>query len=115
MPAFLSVRFPKGSQTSCHPSDLRLASCEGGEKAALRVHRGVVLSREDVEAVARRVVQLLQENSMNTLSGPSAVRLVDAATVAAVFGVERDWVYAHAHELGVIRLGGDRGRLRFDL
>jgi hypothetical protein len=32
-----------------------------------------------------------------------------------VLGIERDWVYAHARELGAIRLGGTQGRLRFDL
>ena len=43
------------------------------------------------------------------------VRLVDAATLATILDVERDWVYAHARELQAIRLGGKRGRLRFDL
>jgi hypothetical protein len=43
-----------------------------------------------------------------------AVRLVDAATLAAMLPVERDWVYAHASQLGAIRLGGPAGRLRFD-
>jgi hypothetical protein len=78
----------------------------------------VALSREDVDAVAKRVVQLIQETGLrNGYSGIAApsVRLVDAATVAQMFGVERDWVYAHAAELGAIRLGGERGRLRFDL
>jgi hypothetical protein len=75
----------------------------------------MVLSREDVEAVARRVVQLLQETSDGPSSRLAAVRLVDAATVAELFSVDRDWVYAHARELGAIRLGGERGRLRFDL
>jgi len=41
-------------------------------------------------------------------------RFVDAATVARLLGVERDWVYEHADQLGGIRLGGPRGRLRFD-
>lgn len=41
-------------------------------------------------------------------------RFVDAATVAQLLGVERDWVYEHSEQLGGIRLGGPRGRLRFD-
>jgi hypothetical protein len=76
------------------------------------------LSRGDVEAVAMRVVELLREtglmNGQQVPTGPG-VRLVDAAAVAEAFGVERDWVYAHAKELGAIRLGGKKGRLRFDL
>jgi hypothetical protein len=36
--------------------------------------------------------------------------------VATALSVSRDWVYAHAAELGGRRIGrGDRGRLRFDL
>lgn len=43
-------------------------------------------------------------------------RLVDAATVAERLGFSRDYVYAHADELGAIRVGsGPRPRLRFDL
>ena len=45
-------------------------------------------------------------------------RFLDAAAAARMLGVERDWVYEHAVEhaveLGAIRLGGRRGRLRFD-
>lgn len=65
------------------------------------------LDEEDIEAVAQRVAQLLQEQR--------PVRYVDAAHLARVLGVERDWVYAHARQLGAIRLGGTRRRLRFDL
>jgi hypothetical protein len=61
------------------------------------------------DAVADRVVYLL-------LSRPRSVDLVDAATVATALSVSRDWVYAHAAELGGRRIGqGSRGRLRFDL
>lgn len=41
-------------------------------------------------------------------------RWVDATTIARELGVERDWVYEHANQLGAVRLGGPRGRLRFD-
>ena len=67
------------------------------------------LDPQDIEAIASRVVELLLDGP------PSMPRLADAATVARELGVERDWVYAHAGELGATRLGGGRGRLRFDL
>lgn len=63
-----------------------------------------------VEAIARRVVELLRTHEPQERSA----RLVDAATLARELGVERDWVYANAERLGAIRLGGPRGRLRFD-
>ena len=41
--------------------------------------------------------------------------LIDASEVARRFDVSRDFVYAHADELGAVRLGtGDKPRLRFD-
>lgn len=67
------------------------------------------VGEQAVEAIARRVVELLQEAEQ---AGP--VKLTDAATLASELGVERDWIYEHAEELGAIRLGGPRGRLRFD-
>jgi hypothetical protein len=43
-------------------------------------------------------------------------RWVTAERVAEHLGVEREWVYGHAAELGAVRLGsGARGRLRFRL
>lgn len=60
-----------------------------------------------IEAIARRVAQLLGGE-------PDGWKLLDAAAVAEKLSVERDWVYEHAEELGAIRLGGPRGRLRFD-
>jgi len=65
---------------------------------------------ESVEAIALRVAELLAAQAPTG----RAVRLVDATTVAGALGVERDWVYAHADRLGAVRLGGPRGRLRFD-
>lgn len=73
----------------------------------------VELSDDAVDAVARRLAEILVEAG---LVGPRATRLVDAATVARHFGLSREWVYEHAEELGVTRLGnGPRPRLRFDL
>ena len=69
---------------------------------------------EFVERVARRVVELLREDS-----DPTPTAWVDARRVAEEFGVSRDFVYAHADELGAVALGacgdGRRPRLRFDL
>ena len=62
-----------------------------------------------VDAIAERVSGLLR-------SEPLCSRLVDAATLADGLGVDRSYVYAHAEELGAVRLGsGSKPRLRFDL
>ena len=66
----------------------------------------VTIDADDVEAIARRVAELVGQPS----------RLVDAQSVATALDVERDWVYAHARDLGVVRLGpGPKARMRFDL
>jgi hypothetical protein len=80
----------------------------------------VALDPDDIERIAQRVAELLANDHWMSRAharagAPEAVRLVDAATVARTLGVTRDWVYLHANELGAIRLGGKRGRLRFDL
>lgn len=69
------------------------------------------LAPESVEAIARRLADLLRD-----AAGPqSPRRLIPAAKVAEWWGVDRSWVYAHARELGARRLGGGRRpRLRFD-
>lgn len=70
------------------------------------------LDAASVEAVARRVAELLREPAQ----APLPQRLVDAKTLAAELGVDRSWVYAHRDELSHVRLGaGSKGRLRFDL
>ena len=70
----------------------------------------LTLTAAAVEQIAQRVVELLGEIE----PAPRPRRYVDAATLAAELGVERDWVYAHADELSALRLG-PKGRLRFDL
>lgn len=66
------------------------------------------LDQTSVEAIARRVVELLRADG-------AAAELIDAAEVARRFSVTRDYVYEHAEELGAVRLGnGSRARLRFD-
>ncbi len=67
------------------------------------------LDPADIEQIARQVADLVAATQR-----PSG-QFVDAAELAELLGVERDWVYAHANALGAIRLGGPRGRLRFDL
>ena len=65
-----------------------------------------------VDAVARRVVELLREEGAVSREGP---RLLTVAAVSEQFGVSTDWLYANAGRLGAIRLGsGPRARLRFD-
>jgi hypothetical protein len=65
-----------------------------------------------VDAVARRVVELLREEGAVSRGGP---RLLTVAAVSEEFGVSADWLYANARRLGAIRLGsGPRARLRFD-
>lgn len=70
----------------------------------------VQLDPDDIEQIASRVAELVISRDI----GGEAPRFVDAAHVARLLGVERDWVYEHADQLGGIRLGGPRGRLRFD-
>ncbi len=74
------------------------------------------LDDETIERIARRVAELLSAEREGRADAPARpVRLVDAATLAARLGVRREWVYRHARQLGAVRLGGPRGRLRFDL
>lgn len=74
------------------------------------------LDERDIETLARRIVQLLdQPTSPAPAKLPGPVRLLTAAQLAAALGVRRDWVYRNAAQLGVVRLGGPAGRLRFDL
>jgi RNA polymerase sporulation-specific sigma factor len=68
------------------------------------------LDADDIEAVALRVAELVREQTA------AATRYVDAAELARILGVERDWVYARASRLGAVRLGdGPKARLRFDI
>jgi predicted DNA-binding transcriptional regulator AlpA len=69
----------------------------------------MMLSSQDIEVIAQRVAELIRDPA------PAPVRYVDARRVAEVLGVDREWVYAHARQLGAVRLGGPNGRLRFDL
>lgn len=66
------------------------------------------LEPASIEAIAREVAALLERRN-------APGQLLTAGQVAARFNVDRSWVYAHAHELGVVRLTDSaRPRLRFD-
>jgi pantoate kinase len=72
-----------------------------------------MLTSRDVEAIAeataRKVVEIAREPT-------KTFGLVDARELAGELGVSLDYVYAHAAELGAMRLGlGPKARIRFDL
>jgi hypothetical protein len=71
-----------------------------------------------VEAVAVRVTELLADQLQPSPAPPAAqgpARRLTAAEVSEWWGLQRGWVYQHATELAVIRIGdGQRPRLRFD-
>lgn len=67
------------------------------------------LTDADVEAIAARVVQMLDRPP------PAAEAMVGVAELARLLDVSRGFIYAHADDLGVVRMGkGTRARLRFD-
>ena len=69
----------------------------------------IKLDPRTIEAIARRVVDLLEKRGLQNRE------LVDAAELARQLGIERSWVYSHAIELGAVKLGhGPKPRLRFD-
>jgi hypothetical protein len=77
----------------------------GSEMACTRIK----LDPQAIEAIARRVVEILEQRGLQQRE------LVDAAELARRLGIERSWVYAHAIELGAVKLGsGPKPRLRFD-
>ena len=70
-----------------------------------------VLSPEDVEAVALRVVALLRAEG---LAPDAGALLWSTADVARELGMSADWVREHRHDLGVLPSAGPRPRLLFD-
>lgn len=69
------------------------------------------LDPDDIEQIAASVARRLTDR----LDPDDGRRYVDAAKLARLLDVERDWIYRHADQLGGVRLDGPRGRLRFDL
>jgi hypothetical protein len=81
--------------------------------------REVIVVRLDpgsLDELAHRVADLVhQQRDTPEPVAEDDGRLLSAAQVAARWGIERSWVYEHADDLGVRRLGtGVRPRLRFD-
>lgn len=81
----------------------------------MSVHRAPVvevrLPDDQLADLARRIAAELRP-SADAPSAPAG--LVTAGALAPMLGVSRSWVYEHAELLGAVRLGGSRGRLRFD-
>jgi hypothetical protein len=78
-----------------------------------RPETGVTLSAGDVEAIAeataRKLAEVIAERG-------KTFGLVGPRELAEDLGVSLDYVYAHATELGAMRLGsGPKARIRFDL
>lgn len=70
------------------------------------------IAPESIEAVAKRVAELVAAGTAAPASRPERIT---AEEVSRWWGVSRRWVYDHAEELGAQRLGsGRRPRLRFD-
>lgn len=73
-----------------------------------------MISEADVDRIARRVVDFLDEEGIGQRVGQSPL-LIDAAEAARILGVTRSTVYELADELGAQKIGnGSRPRLRFD-
>lgn len=82
-----------------------LPSRRTAAREPVTLSRAVRLDDTSVDAIARRLVELLRQD----------VSLLNAAQVAHRLGRSREWVYRHAEELGAVRLGdGERPRLGFE-
>jgi len=82
----------------------------GPEHAVPDAGGAVRLDADSIDAIAKRVADILRSESL-----PTREQLITATDVAARFGVSRTWVYDNAQRLGAIRLGtGSKARLRFD-
>lgn len=93
-------------------SDLSAANGRTAQNGR-RPEPAVTLSAGDVEAIAeataRKLVEFVGERG-------KTFGLVGPRELAEGLGVSLDYVYAHATELGAMRLGsGPKARIRFDL
>src|SRR3954447_6537100 len=77
---------------------------------------GLPISPDELRTIAEAVADLLEERGLVVMAPPVAsARVLDAAAVAELLGRDRQWVYAHATELGAFRYGdGPRAWLGFD-
>lgn len=73
--------------------------------------------RADVHQIAEAIADLLAERGLIVYAGPSvSARVLSAREVSKLLGRSTPWVYAHATELGAIRMGnGPKARIGFDL
>lgn len=77
---------------------------------------GQLFAERIAATVAARMLELLQPVLEDLAAARPSGALVDAATLGRQLGVSRQFVYDHAEELGVLRLGsGGRPTLRFEL
>lgn len=76
-------------------------------------HEGI----PDVHAIAEAIADVLAERGLVVYAGPGAsARVLNAREVSQLLGRSAPWVYAHATELGAIRMGsGPKARIGFDL
>lgn len=74
-------------------------------------------SLADVHAIAEAVADALAKRGLVVYAGPGAsARVLNAREVSQLLGRSTPWVYAHATELGAIRMGnGPKARIGFDL
>lgn len=74
------------------------------------------IAPESIEALATRLAELLGGSGAEPQRpARNRKKMLSPAEVSGLWGVSRVWVYRHAEELGVRRLGsGTRPRLRFD-
>jgi excisionase family DNA binding protein len=63
-----------------------------------------ILDQEDVELIARRVVEMIKPLLTNNEDGENAVFSVEE--LAEYLRVSVKWVYDHTHELPHFKLGG---------
>ena len=71
-------------------------------------HAPIRLDDDQLERLADLIAERLRD------APPTRGPLVDARELARLLRVSRSSVYQHARDLGAIRIGGERGRLRFD-
>ena len=74
-------------------------------------------SLADVHAIAEAVADVLAERGLVVYAGPGAsARVLNAREVSQLLGRSTPWVYAHATDLGAIRMGNaPKARIGFDL
>jgi hypothetical protein len=114
-----------------HPKAAEPTRAESGKEGdAMHVDEAMQVVRRELslDVLAKRILGELKSSSTGRLDGPRSdppaptaaelaqLPMVTAAQLAVVLNVKRDWVYAHADELGARRIGGGRKpRLRFDV